>query len=686
MRLHSITLTNFRQFRGEQHFDLRTDKVKPVTLIFGANGAGKTTLLNAFTWALYGTFSDDVEEQHRLVTDSTWRTIMIGDSAEFGVEVVFDHEGQTYRIRRRSRMRKESDQQSPITPDLELWSTKPDGSSEEVGAPQNMIYTILPRGVSRFFFFNGERIENLVKKDAYSEVKKDIKVLLDLEQVERSLEHLPRVDRRLGNDIRKYGDANVGEIQQAIDELTKRKGILRDERKILEGDLASLEQERSSVLDLLRQNETAKPTQEQRDNVTRQLEEGKIALQEAVNERANIIAKRGFLAFAESLAESTSQMTNAMYQKGALPAPLKREFVDQLLEDEACICGTRLHQHTESWRLVTQWRQRAGLQAVETAWQKLRGQIDPMNADRRDLRDSLSQAVKRIGDLRDSIARLEEQKSELDDKLRNNRQENVQKLESKRIDLDIRHGERQRRLGAVGSELEQVTKNIEKKVRERETAEVTDELAAKARARSNLVRNVQRALDEILTIRSEDMRRRLDAKLKTTFRSITYKNYVPSLNERFELTLHTDVDGVPHPVPKSTGESQILSLSFVAAVSELAREIRRERRAEGDPAEDAGTYPIVMDAAFGSLDHNYQEAVSRALAQMAPQLVVLVSKSQGLGKVVAELNPYVSHLGVIESHTSLAGTTEDDIELGGQNYPYIRPADTDHSLLKEIKR
>lgn len=54
MKLHSITLTNFRQFKDEQRFDLQSDVLKPVTLLFGANGAGKTTVLNAFTWALYG--------------------------------------------------------------------------------------------------------------------------------------------------------------------------------------------------------------------------------------------------------------------------------------------------------------------------------------------------------------------------------------------------------------------------------------------------------------------------------------------------------------------------------------------------------------------------------------------------------------------------------------------------------
>ena len=66
MKLQSITLTNFRQFKGTQAFDLTSDKVKPVTLLFGANGAGKTTLLNAFTWGLYGNMSEDVEQQDRI--------------------------------------------------------------------------------------------------------------------------------------------------------------------------------------------------------------------------------------------------------------------------------------------------------------------------------------------------------------------------------------------------------------------------------------------------------------------------------------------------------------------------------------------------------------------------------------------------------------------------------------------
>ena len=293
--------------------------------------------------------------------------------------------------------------------------------------------------------------------------------------------------------------------------------------------------------------------------------------------------------------------------------------------------------------------------------------------------------LKRMSIEADRVGRFEEEISELDGQLKESRLEGVQELEGKRIALEGRIGLKQQKIGSVKAALDQIQKGIARLVAERGRAEVTDELAAKARARSDLVNSVRRALDEILAIRSEDMRKRLDTELKSVFGAITIKPYIPRLNEQFELGLFQVIDGVELAVPKSTGENQILSLSFVAAVSKLAREIRRERRAEGPSAEDAGMYPIVMDAAFGSLDQNYQREASRALAQMAPQLVVLVSKSQGLGQVVGELMPYVSHLGVIVTHTTASGDVGDDIELGGIAHPYVRAAaETDCAELMEV--
>ena len=141
------------------------------------------------------------------------------------------------------------------------------------------------------------------------------------------------------------------------------------------------------------------------------------------------------------------------------------------------------------------------------------------------------------------------------------------------------------------------------------------------------------------------------------------------------------------PVPKSTGENQILSLSFVAAVSKLARDIRSERVADGELSEDWGEYPIVMDAAFGSLDENYQRSVAHALARLAPQLIVLVSKGQGMGEVFTELQPHVSNVGVVVAHTTNHQQPSETIVLDGREYPYFTTrADSDWSQLLEVTK
>lgn len=683
MRLRSITVANFRQFEGDQSFDLTTHSVRPVSMLFGANGAGKTTFLNAFTWGLYGTLSDDVEQKDRLISDGAWARTPHGDSATVSVEILFDHENLDYRLLRSMSLRKESDVQQKGAPQIQLWVTNADGSSEMVHGAQVKVSSILPESFSRFFFFNGERIEKLVKGSAYAEAQKDIKMLLGLEQVERALTHLKKVDTKVTADLRRNSGGGLSKIQEAIDNLNDRETAVRDALAVAEGKLATLGEEREGVLAILREHNEAAPIQERRDRVTRDLDQAREALVAVQAKRSHLIATRGFLAFTDELGAKTEVMAEGLYQRGALPAPLKREFVDQLLEENRCICGTELAEHSHTWKQVQEWRQKAGLQEVESTWQQLRGQIKLIGGARDELREALAQASQEIDDHTDRLNRLVIEKSELDYKLRDSRYEEVAGLEGKRIDLDNRMAARQKEIGGYHAELQNIARDLEHQSRERNKAQVEDQLAARALKRSTLVTNVRKALTEILAIREAKMRRDLDAKLKDIYRTITFKkSNIPVLSEDFTLSLYDEATKLP--VGKSTGENQILSLSFVAAVSTLAREAKDLQPADGGSTRDAGVYPIVMDAAFGSLDENYQTNVASALARLAPQLVVLVSKSQGLGTVLKELRPYLSHLGVIESHAAGSGVTPEDIEFEGVLYPYIRPSETTYSKLQEI--
>src|SRR5207249_1831686 len=147
-----------------------------------------------------------------------------------------------------------------------------------------------------------------------------------------------------------------------------------------------------------------------------------------------------------------------------------------------------------------------------------------------------------------------------------------------------------------------------------------------------------------------------DARVKEVYERISYKPYSPSLSPDFRLRLSKTVGGEELNVAKSTGESEILSLSFVGAVAERARRRYEETRKNGQQASagllsfQGGIFPIVLDAPFGTLDARYQTQVAKALPELAPQVIVFVSKEQGFNAVREELWPVAGRHAVIVAH------------------------------------
>ncbi len=84
MIIKSITLHNFMSY-ADAHVDLRSVSV---ACLSGQNGAGKSALLDAITWALWEEGRSSSDELVRLGEKEMW------------VDLVFDYEGRSYRVRR----------------------------------------------------------------------------------------------------------------------------------------------------------------------------------------------------------------------------------------------------------------------------------------------------------------------------------------------------------------------------------------------------------------------------------------------------------------------------------------------------------------------------------------------------------------------------------------------------------
>ncbi|QDN93543.1 AAA family ATPase [Streptomyces sp. RLB3-6] len=683
MKLRKLTLNNFRAFYGEQVLDLSTEDAKPAVLIFGNNGAGKTTLLNAFTWALYGTFSDDVEQQHRVIHDQAWADAGFGEPISASVHLGFEHEGTHFTITRDVTVTKKGDEQTPVTPQLTVFQTMPDGETKGVPNGQDRIEKILPEGLRRFFFFNGERMEKMFTgEENNDEVKRAIKTLLNLESIERAInKHLPAASKQLAREIDKKSDSRLSELTDTIERLEQQQATVDAAARKLSKDASSYQREVEEAERALRANSQAAPLQVQRSRLTRQIQAEHDKLAELKARKRERLSKSGFIAFTVGTDETVMKLAEGMRQRRELPAGIQRSFIDGLLEDGQCMCGRPLEPHTPPYQELEQRRYNAGLADVEARWVYVDGQMRNLRDERAALLSDLKQNAQDILTVNEAINHLNAERSDVDRQLEGVNIQDVQRLEQRRKEYVekktralIEHQQRR-------DEFADLEKQIDATKRLFKHAEGANEKSRRVQRQVNLVEEVAKAFHEVLALKTEEVREELDRKIKDVFSRIFIKSYIPEIDDSFELHLKSPA-GV---AIRSTGENQILGLSFVGAVSEVAKNLRDRRTGTDDAlAGGGGIYPVVMDAPFGSLDLTYQEEISRALPELTSQIVTLLSQSQARGKVMENLQASASSMYVLRSITPNKQAQEETIEINHRAVPYVSHGDFEHTVLEKV--
>jgi DNA sulfur modification protein DndD len=675
MKLASLTLKDFRPFAGVQTLDFAASKDRNVTIVYGANGGGKTTLLNAFLWVLYDEFTSDLEHPELIINNQVWDRTPIGEYAEASVSLEFEHEGLNYQVIRSA----QADKISPDDPQhisrrqLHFRFTDKDGKNYEKDFGEDAINQILPKRLKNFFFFNGERIENLVKQAAYEEIEEAIKTLLGLEQIERAFNsHLPEAKKRLQADLAKFGNDKTKELVHRQEQAAKKRAEATEGKEQAIRNHSALCDEQAAIEDQLRTFASTAELQKERDQLQRDFNSSKTRETAARKEIASLINELGYLAFLSDLANDVKKICGDLRSRGEIPTPIKRQFVEDLLAKKICICGTKLIEGGEPHRHVAEWRVKAGIQEVEESWLTLSANVSNFSSQTESLRQRLVSCEERISLESEDRRIIEEKLSEVSSKLGNLDYPDIQLLESRRLGLLNQIRSEDRRIITFDFEIQGATKEDALVESELRKAEIVDRESILARRRADAVSDVRDLLGSVLELRKENVRLSLSDRIKKVYKTISFKPYIPELNENFSLALNQIVGDKSMPVAKSTAENQILSLSFVGALASLARDRDASGTDRGGILDTVGgIYPIVMDSPFGSMDENYRREVASALPILSPQIVVFVSKAQGQGAVAEELRDHVGATYVISYNSSKEEGENEMIEVGGVTVPYI---------------
>ncbi|MDG6251298.1 DNA sulfur modification protein DndD [Methanocalculus sp.] len=243
MLITKLTLNNFGLFKGKNEFDLRPTKnngcIQPIILFGGKNGAGKTTLFDAFRIGLYGPNLDEYRykkrEYNKYILDHFHQNVnsqLSCDSASIEIEFEYAHLGEKdyFKITRAWIRHKEELKES-----LSVTRNGEKIDDLEVSQWQDFINELIPPGISKLFFFDGEKIQLLAEDDKNNtHLKRSFKTLLGLNIVDK-----------LSSDLGIY----ISRKAKTSGEKEIQKEILRHEKEHseLEQSLDTLRQQRAEL-------------------------------------------------------------------------------------------------------------------------------------------------------------------------------------------------------------------------------------------------------------------------------------------------------------------------------------------------------------------------------------------------------------------------------------------------------
>ena len=683
MKLMSIRLCNFRQFHGrtpEIHFAFGE---RNTTIIHGNNGAGKTTLLNAFTWVLYEKFSAAFASEDQLINKRAIAEATLKNAVECWVEVRFEHNNKHYQAKRLCRAYKTEVGVELSKSELYLQIAGDDGRwllPQQL--PEDIIGHVLPATLHQYFFFDGERIEKIVRSDQKLEIAEATKTLLGVEVLTRSIKHLKEAKRTLEAELATIGDSETKNLLREQKKLEQESEQLSTRQVEIEQELEHQDELKKTIGNRLLELSGAEELQQLRDELEAREKLLREQLKQAKDALKRAISTRGYTVLLSEATADFRVIVDDLRQRGELPIGIKQQFVGDLLNKQRCICGAELIEGTHAHEQVSAWIDKAGIADVEETAIRMGAQVDEIDKHVPEFWDEVDRQQDNIAKWRTELSGIETQLDDIKKKLRSFPNEDINELQKRLDDTEERIRDLTLEKGANQHKNERIATDIEAKTKQIAKHKMNENKQALAQRRITAAQDSIERLTEVRVRLDNQFRSSLEKQVQEIFASISFTPYIPKLSDKYELTLVESIAGQETLVAASTGENQILSLSFIGGIIGRVREWIQENALMGP---DSSTFPIVMDSPFGSLDEIYRRQIAKTLPRLANQLVVLVTKTQWRGEVEQEMANYIGREYVLTYNSPKPDCEEDSIELGGDRYSLVRQSQNEFEYTEIVE-
>ena len=263
MLIKKLILHNFRQYIDTQEIAFSTDPDRNVTVLIGVNTSGKTTLVRAFEWILYN--KNDFDDKN-LLNKNVADSMQVGETQAVWGTLTLEHNGKEYEITRKQVYTCTGSSIRPSISNATIMYLQPDGQTKtQIGSDfDSNIERILPRALSSYFFFGGERVGAISSRE---DIESSVKGLMGLDVLYNAMAHLRTVINKLKKSMDFSGDQNAKNIQQKLDGANKKKQECENELTTITEQLEYYQSEKEKYAALLRANEETAAAQHRREQL-----------------------------------------------------------------------------------------------------------------------------------------------------------------------------------------------------------------------------------------------------------------------------------------------------------------------------------------------------------------------------------------------------------------------------------
>lgn len=245
-----VELLNWASYKGRHVFNFYSDSGKNGYSIFGENSRGKTSFTDSIQWAMYGeawtkgiinTKNTEIKKKRPLISeDETMDPLLNTHAFKEGdfrlvVKLTFTHEGNEWELARVA-MDNVDNPRTDKDMGMSLYLLNKTTKDEiQNNKAQDFIDNLLPKDIKRFFFIDGESVNEyralIANTEENLEIRKNIEDILNFPILKKGI-----------IDLREVKQSYVDELSKLAKD-TKKNRLLKEKIKKLDYNFNQIETE-----------------------------------------------------------------------------------------------------------------------------------------------------------------------------------------------------------------------------------------------------------------------------------------------------------------------------------------------------------------------------------------------------------------------------------------------------------